>query len=57
LANSYLGLKDHKFFSQVDEIFQSGASLSSTEISADDCESKLAEPGYKIDQYGVANER
>jgi hypothetical protein len=33
LANSYLGLKDHKLFSQVDDIFQSRASLSSAEIS------------------------
>jgi hypothetical protein len=33
LANSYLGVKDHKFFSQVDDIFQSGASLSPAEIS------------------------
>jgi hypothetical protein len=32
LANSYLGLKDHKFFSQVEDIFQSGASLSPAEI-------------------------
>jgi chaperone BCS1 len=28
-----MGLKDHKFFSQVEDIFQSGASLSSAEIS------------------------
>jgi hypothetical protein len=33
LANSCLGLKDHKFFSHVEDIFQSGASLSSTEIN------------------------
>jgi chaperone BCS1 len=33
LANSYLGLKDHKFFSQVEDIFQSGARLSSAEIN------------------------
>jgi len=33
LANSYLRLKDHKLFSQVEDIFQSGASLSSAEIS------------------------
>jgi hypothetical protein len=33
LANSYLGLKDHNLFSQVEVIFQSGASLSSAEIS------------------------
>jgi hypothetical protein len=33
LANSFLGLNDHKFFSQVDDIFQSGASLNSAEIS------------------------
>jgi hypothetical protein len=33
LANSYLGLKDHKFFSQVEDIFQSEASLSQVEIS------------------------
>jgi hypothetical protein len=32
LVNSYLGLKDHEFFSQVEDIFQSGASLSSAEI-------------------------
>ncbi|KAK8588094.1 hypothetical protein V6N13_087042 [Hibiscus sabdariffa] len=33
LANSYLGLKDHKLFPQVEEIFQNGASLSPAEIS------------------------
>jgi hypothetical protein len=33
LANSDLDLKDHKLFSQVEDIFQSGASLSSAEIS------------------------
>jgi hypothetical protein len=33
LANSSLGLKDHKFFSQVEDIFQSRASLSQAEIS------------------------
>jgi hypothetical protein len=33
LANSYLGLKDPKLFSQVKGIFQSGASLCSAEIS------------------------
>ncbi|GLU00858.1 hypothetical protein SLE2022_181960 [Rubroshorea leprosula] len=33
LANSCLGLKDHKLFPQVEEIFQSGASLSPAEIS------------------------
>ncbi|PIN16549.1 AAA+-type ATPase [Handroanthus impetiginosus] len=32
LANSHLGLKDHKLFSQVEEIFQIGASLSQAEI-------------------------
>ncbi|XP_065860105.1 AAA-ATPase At2g46620 [Euphorbia lathyris] len=32
LANSYLGLKDHKLFPQVEEIFQTGASLSPAEI-------------------------
>ncbi|XWS76838.1 hypothetical protein CRYUN_Cryun01aG0212000 [Craigia yunnanensis] len=32
LANSYLGLKDHKLFSQVEEIFQNGSSLSPAEI-------------------------
>lgn len=32
LANSYLGVKDHKLFPQVEEIFQSGASLSPAEI-------------------------
>ncbi|CAN1157088.1 AAA-ATPase At2g46620 [Linum perenne] len=32
LASSYLGLKDHKLFPQVEEIFQSGASLSPAEI-------------------------
>jgi hypothetical protein len=32
LAYNYLGLKDHKLFSQVEDIFQSGASLSSAEI-------------------------
>jgi chaperone BCS1 len=31
-VNNYLGLKDHKLFSQVKDIFQSGASLSSAEI-------------------------
>ncbi|OMP08639.1 hypothetical protein COLO4_06256 [Corchorus olitorius] len=32
LASSYLGLKDHKLFPQVEEIFQNGASLSPAEI-------------------------
>ncbi|XVF22319.1 hypothetical protein REPUB_Repub12eG0162800 [Reevesia pubescens] len=32
LANSYLGLKDHKLFQQVEEIFQNGSSLSPAEI-------------------------
>jgi hypothetical protein len=33
LANSYLGFKNHKFFSQVKDIFQSMASLSLAKIS------------------------
>jgi hypothetical protein len=33
LANNYLGLNDHKLFSQVKDIFQSKASLSSAKIS------------------------
>ncbi|KAF5451775.1 hypothetical protein F2P56_026849 [Juglans regia] len=32
LASSYLGLKDHKLFPQVEEIFQTGACLSPAEI-------------------------
>lgn len=32
LANSYLGVKEHKLFPQVEEIFQSGATLSPAEI-------------------------
>ncbi|VVB06556.1 unnamed protein product [Arabis nemorensis] len=32
LANSYLGLKEHKLFPQVEGIFQNGASLSPAEI-------------------------
>ncbi|KAF3659317.1 putative rhodanese-like domain-containing protein 14, chloroplastic-like [Capsicum annuum] len=32
LANSHLGLKDHKLFTQVEEIFQTGAALSPAEI-------------------------
>ncbi|KAK9279354.1 hypothetical protein L1049_013033 [Liquidambar formosana] len=32
LANNYLGLKDHKLFPQVEEIFQNGASLSPAEV-------------------------
>ncbi|KAF4384509.1 hypothetical protein CsatB_010820 [Cannabis sativa] len=32
LANSYLGLKEHKLFPQVEEIFQNGSSLSAAEI-------------------------
>lgn len=32
LANNYLGLKDHKLFPQVEEIFQQGAKLSPAEI-------------------------
>ncbi|PRQ60533.1 putative ATPase, AAA-type, core, AAA-type ATPase domain-containing protein [Rosa chinensis] len=32
LANTYLGVKEHKLFPQVEEIFQSGASLSPAEI-------------------------
>jgi chaperone BCS1 len=33
LANSYLGLKDHKLLFQVEDFFQSGTSLSSAKIS------------------------
>ncbi|CAI8615771.1 unnamed protein product [Vicia faba] len=32
LASNYLGVKDHKLFPQVEEIFQNGASLSPAEI-------------------------
>ncbi|RWR88883.1 AAA-ATPase-like protein [Cinnamomum micranthum f. kanehirae] len=32
LASSYLGVKDHKLFPRVEEVFQSGASLSPAEI-------------------------
>ncbi|KAJ8900642.1 hypothetical protein K2173_025419 [Erythroxylum novogranatense] len=32
LANNYLGVKDHKLFPQVEEIFQNGATLSPAEI-------------------------
>ncbi|KAK2989921.1 hypothetical protein RJ640_008888 [Escallonia rubra] len=32
LASNYLGLKDHKLFPQVEEIFQSGATMSPAEI-------------------------
>ncbi|MED6219710.1 hypothetical protein PIB30_038283 [Stylosanthes scabra] len=32
MANSYLGVKEHKLFPQVQEIFQNGASLSPAEI-------------------------
>ncbi|KAI3508097.1 hypothetical protein L1887_23098 [Cichorium endivia] len=32
LANSHLGIKEHKLFPQVEEIFQTGASLSQAEI-------------------------
>ncbi|KAL3651295.1 hypothetical protein CASFOL_004297 [Castilleja foliolosa] len=32
LANSHLGLKDHKLFHQVEEVFQNGAALSPAEI-------------------------
>ncbi|KAG8390439.1 hypothetical protein BUALT_Bualt01G0083500 [Buddleja alternifolia] len=32
LASSHLGLKDHKLFPQVEEVFQTGASLSPAEI-------------------------
>lgn len=32
LASSYLGLKEHKLFPQVEEMFQKGASLSAAEI-------------------------
>lgn len=32
LASSYLGVKDHKLFPQVEEIFQTGASMSPAEI-------------------------
>ncbi|XP_028078649.1 AAA-ATPase At2g46620-like [Camellia sinensis] len=32
LANNYLGLKDHKLFPQVEEVFQGGATLSAAEI-------------------------
>ncbi|KAK4415807.1 AAA-ATPase [Sesamum alatum] len=33
LANNYLGVKEHKLFPQVEEIFQSGARMSPAEIS------------------------
>jgi chaperone BCS1 len=33
LANSYLEFKDHKLFSQVEDIFYNGESLSSAKIS------------------------
>ncbi|KAG6403698.1 hypothetical protein SASPL_135926 [Salvia splendens] len=33
LANNYLGVKEHKLFPQVEEIFQSGAKMSAAEIS------------------------
>ncbi|KAL6982139.1 hypothetical protein U1Q18_023754, partial [Sarracenia purpurea var. burkii] len=33
LASSHLGLKDHKLFPQVEEVFQSGATISPAEIS------------------------
>lgn len=33
LANNYLGVKEHKLFPQVEEIFQSGATMSPAEIS------------------------
>lgn len=32
LANSYLGVKEHKLFQQVEEMFQSGATISPAEI-------------------------
>ncbi|KAL7183594.1 hypothetical protein ACSBR2_025896 [Camellia fascicularis] len=32
LANNYLGLRDHKLFPQVQEVFQSGAMLNAAEI-------------------------
>ncbi|CAL5378438.1 unnamed protein product [Camellia sinensis] len=32
LANNYLGLKDHKLFPQVEEVFQGIATQSATEI-------------------------
>ncbi|KAL6004410.1 hypothetical protein ACLOJK_004963 [Asimina triloba] len=32
LANSYLGVKDHKLFPHVEEVFQSGATISPAEI-------------------------
>ncbi|XP_074583126.1 LOW QUALITY PROTEIN: AAA-ATPase At2g46620-like [Curcuma longa] len=32
LANSYLGLKDHKLYPQVEEVFQSGARISPAEV-------------------------
>ncbi|KAL6566017.1 hypothetical protein OROHE_005072 [Orobanche hederae] len=33
LANNYLGIKEHKLFPQVEEIFQSGGTMSPAEIS------------------------
>ncbi|KAL1565904.1 hypothetical protein AAHA92_01578 [Salvia divinorum] len=33
LASNYLGVKEHKLFPQVEEIFQSGAAMSAAEIS------------------------
>jgi chaperone BCS1 len=57
LANSYLEFKDHKFFSQVEGIFQSGGELElGRDQRADDCKSKLVESDYKIGHHG-ANEQ
>jgi hypothetical protein len=53
LANSYLWLKDHKLFYQVDDIFQRGTSNQ----RVDNCASELVEPNYKIGYHGVANGR
>lgn len=41
LANSHLGVKDHKLFPQVEEIFQTGATLSPAEI----CEIMISNRG------------
>jgi hypothetical protein len=40
-ANSYLGFKDHKLFSLVEDIFQNGASLSLAETNDDEVPNSL----------------
>jgi hypothetical protein len=56
LANSYLGLKDYKLILSGRGYFSEWGELGRNQ-RANDCESKLAELGYKVSHHGVTNGR